>query len=213
MDLRRIKRHHEHWHAGGQQRLRPCRIAQEVPFRVGRPPLALASVVTALDAAAHQHHPLQSAKRRRVACNGLSYVAQGSNRDQRDLVRVLANLVQQKRHAIAVLLLRPAFGISLLRKHILRRRLHPGKDRHIAASHRCQVVVHETSPQVRVAKGRRHAQDPQLRTLQRQRQSECVIDIVPNIGIQNHQLRRDRCGRACRPRTDHPAQHHCQHRP
>ena len=64
----------------------------------------LCAVVAAIDAAAHHHHPLELAKGGRVPLDGRLHVEERADGDQRDLAGVGANLVEQERNRIGMLL-------------------------------------------------------------------------------------------------------------
>ena len=109
VNLRRIQRHHEHRHTRRQQRPQPRRIAADVPLRIRRTTLAVAPVISAIDAPTHHHHPLELAKRRRIALDRRLNIVQRPNRDQRNLARMHPNLIEQKADRVGMC---PASGIA-----------------------------------------------------------------------------------------------------
>ncbi len=140
------------------------------------------------------HYPLELSKCRRVPLNRRLDIAQRPNRNQRNLPRMLPNLPQQKLHPIGVLPLRGLQCISGLASNVAARRRNPGRHRNIAPSHRAQVPVHQPRPQLRIAVSRSNPQQPQLRTMQRQRQRKSIVNVIAYIGIENRQLRCSRNG-------------------
>src|ERR1035437_3954423 len=129
VDLRRVEGHHEDRHAAGQQRSGACRVAVDVPLGVGRPPRpGFAVVVAPVDAAAHQHHPLELAEGGRVALDGRLNVEQRADGDERDLARMGANLAQQELDRIGVFPLRLLAGVGSLGEDIRSEERSVGKE-------------------------------------------------------------------------------------
>src|ERR1035437_9125486 len=195
VDLRRIERHHEDWNTGGEQRLCARWIARNVPLGFWRTRLLsrLHITIAAIDAAAHHHHPLELAKGRGIALDGRPNIGQWPDRNQRDLARVSANLIKQKRDPVGLLALRFVPRIRGLGEHVVVRSGKASGYRNILAADSSQVAINQLRPQLRISKCCRNPQQFQFRTAQSQRQRKRIVDIVANIRVENRELR-CRCG-------------------
>src|SRR5215469_8221846 len=105
--------------------------------------------VSAPNTAAHQHHALELSKRRCVLVDGRAYIHQWANRDQRDLARMLPDLLQQKRHRIRMRRLRKmsALAVALL-VHL---RLRGRDDRDLRMPSLAQQPIHDPGARLGVA--------------------------------------------------------------
>ncbi len=198
-----------------QQRPQSRRIAAHIPLALGgRCAPSLPVVVPPVDAPAHHHHPLELAKSSRIALDRRLHIGQRPDGDQRNLPRMRSNLIEQKlsRHRHASASQETLARISSLGKCIGCSCVwNAGRHRNIASPHRAQVPIHQPRPQLRIAVCRRDAQQLQLRAPQSQRQRKGIVNIVADIGIENHQLRLCRklpCSRRSLPAR--PGNHHAQ---
>ena len=103
-------------------------------------------------------------------------------------------MAQKKIDGVAMLPVGPLAAIGRLREmHILR--FHARHHRNIAPAHGGKIAIDKPCAQFGIAKGGLHAEQPQFGTAQHKRQRKRVIDVVPDIGIEDHQLARgSRCG-------------------
>ncbi len=197
LQLRCIERHHVDGHAAAKELLRRCRVHGDVVFGVGSVRLRIPKVaVAAIDRTAHHHHPLQLAKACRIAIDRRTDRRQRSQRQQRNLARSLPNLVQQKRHRIPMRPSDPLPCPRCLRKGSSRLGRRPDVNRDIGPARLAHQTIEHLPSQRRIAPRPGEPKNLQLRTDHRQVYREDIVDIVPNIRIDDH-LGRRLCGSLC----------------
>jgi hypothetical protein len=96
------------------------------------------------------------------------------------------NLIEQKGNRLGMAALLCLACIGRLRKNIVVRRGDASGNLEVAPPHRAQEAIEQAGAQLRIAICSRNAQQAHLWRAQGQRQRKGVVNVIANIGVQQH---------------------------
>src|SRR6185437_8819931 len=102
------------------------------------------------------------------------------------------DLIEQKLHTVAVLAGRLVLGVRGLCEDVAVRSELARCDRDIAPANRREIPVDQARAQFGVTKVGGDTENLDLRTAQYQREGERIVDVIPDVGIQDDELLRFR---------------------
>lgn len=186
LQLSRVERHDEEGDSGSEEFLGGGDVVEDVPLRLRRRGRPIAEVaVTALDRATHHDDTLEFPEGGGVLVDGGADVHQRTDGDQRDLARVVADLIEDETYGIGVGRLGEVagFGVAALREGASGRRGNASRYRDFWVAGFGEKAVEEPSASFGVTESSCNAEDLEFGAAKSQGHSESIVDVIADIGV------------------------------
>ena len=149
-----------------------------------------ALVVSRMNRAAHHHDLSELLERPQIAPRQRLDVAERRERDERDLSRALVRLLAQEFDGVWC-----GRGVGRTERPLLLGEGHrvggrrPLGDHDVLAAERREQPAHQECARAGVSPGGRDADHLKTRVLERDGQRKCIIDVIADIGVDDHRHR------------------------